>query len=60
MTVHENPDWLTEQGEEDRAEFIRLQVEIAGLRTGCGCGVCVTLRGGGRAAEAAGGGGKPA
>lgn len=27
-------DWLQEHGEEERAEFIRLQIEIAGLREG--------------------------
>jgi uncharacterized protein (TIGR02996 family) len=39
--------WVSD-GLAERAEFIRLQVELAALRAGCGCGMCVTLRGGGQ------------
>lgn len=41
-------DWLEEHGEEERAEFIRLQCRIASLQSGCNCGSCVKLRGGGQ------------
>jgi uncharacterized protein (TIGR02996 family) len=41
-------DWLEENGEEDRAEFIRLQCRIATLQADCNCGACVSLRGGGQ------------
>lgn len=30
-------DWLQEQGEEDRAEFVRVQVEIARRENACNC-----------------------
>jgi uncharacterized protein (TIGR02996 family) len=35
-------------GDCDRAEFIRLQIEIAEIRKWCGCGGCVATRGGGQ------------
>lgn len=34
-------DWLDEQGENDRAELIRVQIAIAQARIGCTCGRCV-------------------
>jgi len=41
-------DWIDEQGEAARAEFIRLQIRIAALEEFCGCGRCVKRRGGGQ------------
>jgi uncharacterized protein (TIGR02996 family) len=41
-------DWLTEAGEEDRAEFIRVQCAAEKLRAVCLCGDCVRRRGGGQ------------
>lgn len=40
-------DWLEENGEEDRSEFIRLQIEIAQTIADCGCANCVRDRNGG-------------
>lgn len=39
-------DWLEENGESDRAEFIRLGIEIASLETRAGEGTLVELAGG--------------
>lgn len=44
-------DWLDERaqpGDSVRAEFIRLQIEIAKIQKDCLCGSCVNLRGGGQ------------
>ena len=41
-------DWLEENGEPERAAFIRVQIRIAGLQRDCLCGACVNLRGGGQ------------
>lgn len=41
-------DRLEELGEDERAEFIRVQIRIAGLQSHCSCGSCVKLRGGGQ------------
>ena len=41
-------DWLEENGEAERAEFVRIQVRIGEIQRGCGCGACVKLRGGGQ------------
>jgi len=35
-------------GRRERAEFVRLQIRIAGLRAFCGCGSCTAFRGGGQ------------
>lgn len=35
-------------GRRERAEFIRIQIRIAGLRAACGCGGYTALRGGGQ------------
>ena len=39
-------DWCRENGQEERADFIEVQLRIAELRAGCSCGECVGLRGG--------------
>lgn len=41
-------DWLEEQGQAERAAFIRLQIRIATLESNCRCGRCVQRRGGGQ------------
>lgn len=44
-------DWLREQGETERAEFIEVQCRIAELQRDCwcgSCGSCARLRGGGQ------------
>jgi len=41
-------DWLDEHGDHERAEFIRVGIEYAGLQKTCICGSCVRLRGGGQ------------
>jgi uncharacterized protein (TIGR02996 family) len=41
-------DWLEENGQPDRAEFVRLQCRIARIEATCSCGRCVKLRGGGQ------------
>lgn len=41
-------DWLEDNDQQERAEFIRLQVRIAALERTCGCGRCVRKRGGGQ------------
>lgn len=41
-------DRLQEQGDDARAEFIRVQCRIAAIQRGCSCGLCVKLRGGGQ------------
>lgn len=38
-------DWLEEHGQADRAEFVRLQIRIAGIEAHCWCGACVRKRG---------------
>ena len=41
-------DWLEENGDEARAEFIRVQCRIAALERDCSCVACVRKRGGGQ------------
>ncbi len=41
-------DWLDENGQPERAEFIRVQCGIAELEKECWCGGCVKKRGGGQ------------
>lgn len=41
-------DWLEENGQSERAEFIKLQIRIAEIEKTCGCGSCVKKRGGGQ------------